>query len=109
MKAYLIFDTDFDNMNQNLAAYARGIGRHIEIPEGATGLRINPEDDKGTYYAYGKSISIPRPKQKVKKWKWYVVEEDCITSERYTEQEAKAEFDRYTLFRIDPTEKEVEE
>lgn len=56
-----------------------------------------------------KEIPIPRPKKKVTRWKWYIVEEDDTTDERYTQLEADMRYEGYTLFRLDPTAREEEE
>lgn len=83
------------------------LARHeIPIPEGAKILRCWSDSIIDADVTH---INLPRPKKKVKRWRWYIVDEDDVTTERYTEEEAKRSFDGYKLTRIEESDREVAE
>ena len=84
-------------------------------------LLFDDNEPKLDWFSLNPPIEIPRPKKKVKKWRWYIpkkkvkkwrwyiVDEDDVTTERYTEEEAKRSFDGYKLTRIEGSDREVAE
>jgi hypothetical protein len=110
MKAYLFFDNGLPQITAFIAETIKKHGHEIEILEGAKTLSIHITCD--AYHPgdlpFLKVIPIPRPKKKVKKWRWYIVEEDDVTTNRYTLREATEAFG-CNIELIINSEREVEE
>jgi hypothetical protein len=106
MKAYLFFDNGLPQITAFIAKTIKKYGHAIDIQEGANTMTIQTRGTCNTPPAL--HIPIPRPKKKVKKWRWYIVEEDDVTTNRYTPREATEAFG-YNIELIINSEREVEE
>jgi hypothetical protein len=106
MKAYLFFDNGLPQITAFIAETIKKYGHEIDIPEGANTMTIQTRGTCNTPPAL--HIPIPRPKKKVKKWRWYIIEEDDVTTNRYTIGEANEAFG-YNIEKIINSEREVEE
>jgi hypothetical protein len=106
MKAYLFFDNGLPQITAFIAETIKKYGHAIDIQEGANTMTIQTRGTCNTPPAL--HIPIPRPKKKVKKWRWYIIEEDDVTTNRYTIGEANEAFG-YNIEKIINSEREVEE
>lgn len=106
MKAYLFFDNGLPQITAFIAETIKKYGHAIDIQEGANTMTIQTRGTCNTPPAL--HIPIPRPKKKVKKWRWYIVEEDDVTTNRYTLREATEAFG-CNIELIINSEREVEE
>lgn len=98
-----IYLTNRDHCHGALPILAR---HEIPIPEGAKILHYWLDSIIDADVTH---INLPRPKKKVKRYRFYIVDEDDFTDYRYTEEEAKLEFNGYELVRIEASMREVEE
>lgn len=80
----------------------------IEIPEGATWINMAVDSAHRCWRVVGE-IPIPRPKVKVMRFKWYIVDEDDVSDNRYTTEEARNAFDGYKIVCIRESGREEEE
>lgn len=69
MKAYLVFD-NVEGIDKLLAAYMGSVGHEIEVPDKFTELKL-VAGSLCDINAVVRIFPIPRPKKKVKKWRWW--------------------------------------
>jgi hypothetical protein len=109
MKAYIFFEWPYAGMGPEVEAKPC---HEIEVLDGADKIYFETTDSAG--YIFRGFVPIPRPKMKIKKWKWVVPIHDIptITESYFTEEEMKASFKRepflFWYHRIDETEIEVD-
>lgn len=120
MKAYLVFDSQLISGKFSffdIVAELSRVGAHeIEIPAGATMFQY--QTTNGSLYAFYRDdnirsyghFPIPRPKRKVKKWKYaFVVANEIVCQTQHLSEDEVARMTCYGPKRIDETMIEVEE
>lgn len=125
MKAYLVFDEDEKKPVWTgwMMEQLRERGHEIEIPDFATTAWLDYGWNGRIYHGacgeivnrseYAISIHIPRPKKKIKKWRWVIAVKkgkDIGTTQHMTEEELHYYYPNQRWYhKIDETEIEVEE
>jgi hypothetical protein len=95
-------------------AYPIGIAHEIEVPDTAHALSLHGQRSVADYF-YIKDIPLPRPKKKVKKWRWVIKEHPeniyLVSIGLYTEKEIYNAYEEgyMVIDKIAETEIEVEE
>jgi hypothetical protein len=112
LKAYLLFDNE-ETREKFIGAVwevIKGAGNEIEITEGADRVLVYEQSDFHGITKLKGTVDYPRPKKKVKKWKYaFVVANEIVCQTQHLSEDEVARMTCYGPKRIDETEIEVEE